>query len=161
MFEKHYQDLTGWRQLGASFSAALEALPESESSPDLPKPNSSSLNDDEYREELYQVLLAGAIKHAEATIRASIFIVQHNRWPNLEPEHVYYLRQMMNGCLDFVRQIAVGANGTHVTIFPFPNMEVAEVFLWMMTEWWLDPGLKAYVTKEGSDEKIFVRQYDR
>lgn len=161
IFEKNYQDLERWRELGSSLLVAIDTLPESEWTPDLPKPDPANLDDGDYREDLYQALLAGVLKHSEATLRASIHLAKTNSWPSLEPEHVYYLRQMMTGALDFVKQIAVGAHHRHVTIFPFPSMQVAEVFLWMMAEWWLDPGLKAYVTRETTEEKIFSRQYDQ
>ena len=161
IFESHYQDLERWRELCASLQAAIDSLPADESAPNLPKPDPKNLDDSDYKEDLYQELLAGVLKHAEATLRASIHLAKHNNWPELEPEHVYYLRQMMTGSLDFAKQVAVGAGDRHVTIFPFPDMQVAEVFLWMMTEWWLDPGLKAYVARETSDEKIFSRQFDQ
>lgn len=159
-FEAKYQSLSKWRELAASLQAAIDILPEAESAPTLPHPDPTNLDDSDYREGLYQVLLAGVLKHSEATTRACMHIVQHNSWPELEPEHVYYLRQMLTYSLVYVNQVAVGSGDTHVTIFPFPYLQVSEVFLWLMTEWWLDPGLKAYVARETSDEKIFANEYN-
>jgi len=161
LFEKDYQDLEQWRELGVAFQSALDALPPHVIEPELPKPDPEGMDDDDFREDLYQALLAGFLQHAESTVRATSYLVQNQRWPQIEPDHAFYLRQMLTGCLDFLKQIAVGDHGRHVTIFPFPNMPVPKVFLWMMVEWWLDPGLKAHIAREASTEKIFFRQYDR
>lgn len=161
IFEKHYQDLREWKELGNALHMALEALPKDEVEPELPKPSPENLDDDDYREDLYQALLAGVLSHSESTTKAMIHLLREQRWPELSPEHTYYLRQMLSGCLDFVKQFAVGDRDRHVTIFPFPEMPIPEVFLWLMVEWWLDPGLKAYVSSEASTEKIFYRHYNR
>lgn len=161
IFEEKYQDLEPWRELGSSLHAAIGILPEVESAPILPKPDPTSLDDSDYREDLYQALLYGVLRHAEATLLASIHLAKQGSWPELEPEHVYYLRQMMTGALGFVTQHAVGGENRHVTIFPFPDMPPVEVFLWLMAEWWQDQGLKAFVARETSEEKIFYRQFDK
>lgn len=161
IFEESYQDLQAWRELGYALHTALEALPKDVIEPELPKPSSDNLDEDDFREDLYQALLAGVLKHSEATTKATIHLLRERRWPDVSPEHAYYLQQMLNGCLAFVKQFAVGDRDRHVTIFPFPDMPVSKVFLWLMVEWWLDPGLKAYVSMETSAEKIFYRHYNR
>jgi hypothetical protein len=147
-----------WIDVHDHLVSMLELLPHSEWKPPLPMPRTKDPSEDDrrlVREELFRLYKPEV--PATITAIARFFIAM--QWPELTPPQAYYLRLNLEHSIDFVRKLFVGRRGSESTIFQFPGDDPAPVVLWLLTNWWVDHGLREVVVAATSDEALFYRYF--
>jgi len=157
-FKKLNQSPEKWIELRDMLQTALAALPTSEWTPQIEKPSGKMVENEE-RAFLRQQLVGAYQPHTAETIKAVCAYLRAGQWPALQPQAVYYLRQMLTRPLMFLQGIVFYSNGEHTTIFPFPGDDPSEVFLWFVTEWWTEHGIREVVFEATSDHALFHKYF--
>ena len=132
------KDPQPWIELLALLRKAESDLPKSDWRPVLAH---ILVADPDARRQIKIQLVAAYGEPAEPIVRASIRRAKGEGWPNLKPSEVFFLREMLLRAIDFVERLLTGRGEKKETIFEFPCKNLGEVFIWLLTDWWLEDGL--------------------